>query len=222
MTGAQPLKTHLTVSEKHPILVVSIEFTNTVNWLINDINNAMLEDVEEQVPLKQWTTNCVRRIRAQSQQKRLREFTKWLIIIPILLYTAHGGVFLCILAWTEGCGHWLGSCPRPELEAQRGSPCPERGALFWSAGSLAVGRGSCGLEPAPDPPPWETTRKQNKWSEVHHFRKFSHFISFNVVFQLFYLFQWRLSGFLWDADLTAAGQSLWLRRGFSPLKVASL
>lgn len=46
--------------------------------------------------------------------------------------------------------------------AQRGSPCPEMEALVWSAVSLAAGMENCGLEPAPGPPPSETTERAKK------------------------------------------------------------
>lgn len=65
---------------------------------------------------------------------------------------------MCILAWTKGCGYWLGLCPRQGQEVQRGSPCPVMEALSWSSGSLRAGRVSWGLEIAPGLPPWETTR----------------------------------------------------------------
>lgn len=74
---------------------------------------------------------------------------------PLLNY-----MVMCILAWTKGCGYWLGLCPRQGQEVQRGSPCPVMEALSWSSGSLRAGRVSWGLETAPGLPPWETARGQ--------------------------------------------------------------
>lgn len=69
----------------------------------------------------------------------------------------------CILAWTKDCGHWLGPGPRQGQEVRRDSPCPVMEPLSWPSGSLRAGRVSCALEPAPGPPPWETTRGHKAW-----------------------------------------------------------
>lgn len=129
---------------------------------------------------------------------------------------------LCILAWTEGCGRWLESGPRLGQGAQRGSPCPETEAPSWAAASLAAGTGSRGLEPAPGPPPWETTESQN--ITAHYWSRTETFLNFFMLERgaRLHLFKWCLPSFLWDAELTAARLGLWWSDGVPTLQVASL
>lgn len=124
---------------------------------------------------------------------------------------------LCILAWTEGCGHWLESGPRLGQGAQRGSPCLETEAPSWSAASLAAGTGSRGLEPAPGPPPWETTETKKYSSLLNLFK-----LLYTWMCTGLHLFKRCLPGFLWDAELTAARLGLWWSDGVPTLLVASL
>lgn len=70
---------------------------------------------------------------------------------------------MCILAWTKDCEHWLWPGPRQGQEVRRDSPCPGMEHLSWPSGSLRAGTVSCVLEPAPGPPPWETTRGHKAW-----------------------------------------------------------
>lgn len=123
----------------------------------------------------------------------------------------------CILAWTKGCGYWLGLCPRQGQEVQRGSPCPVMEALSWSSGSLRAGRVSWGLETAPGLPPWETTRGHKgllQWLKCIYFND-------NEATNL-HLPQWCLPGFLWDAELTTDWLRLSQVDGVSTLEVAAM
>lgn len=129
---------------------------------------------------------------------------------------------MCILAWTKDCGHWLGPGPRQGREVRRDSPCPvmEPLSCCWPSGSLREGRVSSALEPAPGPPPWETTGGHKAWFLTLPKKKIIYFFFFKCV-DLLYLPQRCLPGFLWDVELTATG----LRRsevdGISTFEVAS-
>lgn len=87
-----------------------------------------------------------------------KQTLKWFLQIKFIM-----DMVMCILAWTKDCGHWLGPDPRQGQGVRRDSPCPVMEPLSWPSGSLRAGRVSCALEPAPGPPPSETTRGHKEW-----------------------------------------------------------
>lgn len=104
---------------------------------------------------------------------------------------------------------------REVVHAQRGRLSPGLLGLWqWAGGEVAWSLLLIHL------PGRQLEDKESGSPTVHT----ANFISntYNTQTQNLHLFQWRLPGFLWDAELTAAGRSLWLRGGVSTLQVAPL